>query len=130
MVDFKSNWIGQERVREVGASYDVQLRLYAWAMAREFGLPVAKAQAYFLIPNQLYSLEPALLDADQTEKWLIQTCASILQGAEAGVEAFQVGSDCNLCAQNSYCMMHEGRMSQNGEDTGIGLEGAEEEKVV
>lgn len=130
VVDFKSNWIGQERVREVGASYDVQLRLYAWAMAREFGLPVAKAQAYFLIPNQLYSLEPALLDADQTEKWLIQTCASILQGAEAGVEAFQIGSDCNLCAQNSYCMMHEGRMSQNGEDTGIGLEGAEEEKVV
>lgn len=103
IVDFKSNWIRREQVAVVGASYDVQLRLYAWAAAREFGLPVRWSRAYFLIPNQLYSLDPKKLDTDQTERWLVETCSAIIQGSEVGVAAFPETQDCTLCTQQSYC---------------------------
>ena len=92
IVDFKSNWITHDQVTQVGAGYDVQLRLYAWAMAREFGLPVISSQAYFLIPNRLYGLEARLLDADQTEEWLIKTCTDIIQGSEQGAAVFPSGA--------------------------------------
>jgi ATP-dependent helicase/nuclease subunit A len=134
IVDFKSNWIRQEQIAEVGASYDVQLRLYAWAMAREFGLPALSSQAYFLIPNQLYALDTSLLDADQTEEWLIRTCASIIQGSEVGVEAFPIMADCSLCTQMSYCKMSSdvpaldaSNTASFGENTGIETDGVEEE---
>ncbi|HHT68219.1 MAG TPA: UvrD-helicase domain-containing protein [Firmicutes bacterium] len=127
IVDFKSNWIRKEQLAEVGASYDVQLRLYAWAMAREFGLPVLSAQAYFLIPNRLYGLDTSLLDADATERWLMQTCATIIQGTEVGVEAFPIMADCSLCTQQSYCKTSNGNPASFGENTGIDMEWAEEE---
>ena len=104
VIDLKSNWISREQVAKVGASYEVQLRLYAWAMAREFGLPVLGSKAYFLIPNQLYALKTSLLDAGKTEEWLMQTCGAIIQGVEQGVEAFPIMGECALCAQNLYCM--------------------------
>lgn len=133
VVDFKSNWIRPAQVAEVGASYDVQLRLYAWAMAREFGLPVLASQAYFLIPNQLYSLQSALLDADGTEQWVKQTCQQILTGVERGVEAFPPSADCSLCSQYLYCTAgHEKKQgvsnaSSFGENTTIDADWAEEE---
>ena len=138
VVDFKSNWIRQSQVMEVGTSYEVQLRLYAWAMAREFGRPVLSSQAYFLIPNQLYSLQSRLLDVDQTEKWVIDTCQSIIAGSMKGVEAFPIRSDCTLCPQNSYCnAVRERAFSENdfsiskeqsfGENTDIDADWAEEE---
>ena len=129
VVDFKSNWIRRDQVLQVGASYDVQLRLYAWAMAREFGLPVANSEAYFLIPNQLYALEKGLLDADQTERWLTQTCSAIIRGTEEGVEAFPITSDCSLCTQNSYCMMQVGVQPNIGEDTDVEVYWGEEEEI-
>lgn len=103
VVDFKSNWIKPRQVESVGASYAVQLRLYAWAMAKIFGKPVLKSQAYFLIPNKIYAIQPNLLEVEQTEEWIKQTCATILTGAAAGSEAFPITADCTLCAQNSYC---------------------------
>lgn len=126
IIDFKSNWITQDRVAEVGASYDVQLRLYAWAMAREFGLPVLRSQAYFLIPNRLYTLEDGLLDVDQTEEWLTKTCADIIAGSEQGMQAFPVKADCCLCPQNSYCRTSND-VPSFGENTGIDMEWAKEE---
>lgn len=126
IVDFKSNWITHDQVTQVGAGYDVQLRLYAWAMAREFGLPVISSQAYFLIPNRLYGLEARLLDADQTEEWLIKTCTDIIQGSEQGAAAFPIRSDCSLCPQNAYCRTSND-VSPFGENTGIDMEWAKEE---
>lgn len=112
VVDFKSNWIKPEQVPSVGASYQVQLRLYAWAMAREFALPALKSQAYFLIPNQIYQLEPELLKPDQTETWITQICQDIIRGAEIGMEAFSPKDDCANCAQSGYC----GNYSSFGEN--------------
>lgn len=134
VVDFKSNWIRREQIATVGSSYEVQLRLYAWAMAREFGLPALSSQAYFLIPNQLYALTTPALDADQTEEWLIQTCAAIIQGAEVGVDAFPIKDDCSLCLQQSYCQTLSPSTSwaftktaSFGENTGIETQWSEEE---
>lgn len=134
VVDFKSNWIRQEQIATVGASYEVQLRLYAWAMAKEFGLPVLSSQAYFLIPNQLYALDSKGLDADQTEQWLIQTCAAIIQGSEVGVEAFPIMGDCSLCLQQSYCQISSSnpdlastKTASFGENTSSETQWAEEE---
>jgi ATP-dependent helicase/nuclease subunit A len=128
VVDFKSNWIKPEQVGKVGASYDVQLRLYAWAAAREFGLPVRSAQAYFLIPNQFYSLATLQLDADHTEQWLIKTCAAIIRGSEVGVEAFPSTDDCSLCTQQSYCS-GPNDVALIGENTGSETKWVEEEFV-
>lgn len=128
IVDFKSNWIKAGQVAEVGESYAVQLRLYAWAVAREFGLPVHRSQAYFLIPNQLYALDAPELDADRTEQWLITTCNAIIQGSEVGVEAFPIADDCALCTQQSYCQgLHD--VATFGETTGSQIKWAEEELV-
>ncbi len=134
IVDFKSNWIRPEQIASVGASYEVQLRLYAWAMAREFALPVLSSQAYFLIPNQLYALDRSALDADETERWLLQTCANIIQGSEEGVEAFPIRGDCSLCLRQSYCQTLNSRSSLDfaktalfGENTDIETQWYEEE---
>lgn len=134
VVDFKSNWIRAEQIAEVGASYNVQLRLYAWAMTREFRLPALSSQAYFLIPNQLYSLDTLLLDADQTEAWLIKTCATIIQGAEVGETAFPITADCSLCTQLAYCRtssdvtsLEVSNTASFGENTGIVRHWDEEE---
>lgn len=128
VVDFKSNWVRQKQVEKVGASYKAQLRLYAWAMAREFRLPVLSSQAYFLIPNRLYSLEEQLLDVIQTEKWVVETCQNIIIGEQVGVEAFQSSADCSLCPQNFYCgNVHA--QSTFGENTDIDVDWAEEEPV-
>ncbi len=126
VVDFKSNWIRQEQVNEVGASYDIQLRLYAWAMAREFGLPVTSSQAYFLIPNQLYALPGYLLDVDRTEDWLLKTCEAIIRGAEVGAKGFAINIDCSLCSQNSYCFSAS-NVTSFGEDKDMEMDWAEEE---
>lgn len=121
VVDFKSNWIRSEQVDEVGLSYDVQLRLYAWAMAKEFGLQATRSQAYFLIPNRLYAIAPEFLQADETEKWLIETCQAILAGAKEGAEAFPIIDDCTLCRQSSYC----GNAASFGENTGSTIDWSE-----
>ena len=113
VVDFKSNWIRPEQVQEVGQSYGVQLRLYAWAMAREFGLPVSKSQAYFLIPNMVYQLDEKLLDPAETERWVTEICHEIVRGAEVGEEAFLPKGDCTNCVQSSYC----GNYPSIGENT-------------
>lgn len=125
IVDFKSNWIKQEQVQEVGTSYDVQLRLYAWAMAKEFNLPVLKSQAYFLIPNQIYQLDRELLNPSLTEAWVANICRTIIQGAEIGVEAFPPKLNCANCAQSSYC----GNCSSFGENTDDQTTWIEEELV-
>lgn len=104
VVDFKTNWITADQVEQVGAAYQVQLRLYAWAMAKEFGLPPRRAEAYFLIPNSRYVLSSELLDVDQIETWIKVTCERIIQGAEQGSQAFPPIRDCTLCPQNSYCL--------------------------
>ncbi|HHT42899.1 MAG TPA: UvrD-helicase domain-containing protein [Firmicutes bacterium] len=131
VVDFKSNWITAEQVQEVGSAYAVQLRLYAWAMAREFGLPAVSSQAYFLIPNRLYALEPQLLDAQQTEKWVVETCQSIIAGAEIGAEAFPAAADCALCSHNSYCagMLGASKAEAFGDTTDIDADPYEEELI-
>lgn len=125
IVDFKSNWIRADQVEEVGASYGVQLRLYAWAMAREFGLPVLKSQAYFLIPNAVYRLDDRFLDPDQTEIWIDQICQGIIRGAELGLEAFHPKGDCGSCAQRAYC----GNYTSFGENTDDHVAWVEEELV-
>ena len=123
VVDFKSNWITKEQVKTVGASYQVQLRLYAWAMAKEFSIPVQCSQAYFLIPNQLYGIEQELLKEEQTETWIIETCESIIAGIQRGAEAFPVIQDCAHCPQNSYC----GKAVSLGENTDSTLNWIEED---
>lgn len=103
VLDLKSNWIRANQVAEVGATYDVQLRLYAWAMARDYGLPAVGSQAYFLIPNRLYALDSSLLAAEQTERWVLDTCQAIIQGSQSGAEAFPITGDCTICSQRHYC---------------------------
>ncbi len=125
VVDFKSNWIRLEQVEAVGLSYAVQLRLYAWAMAREFGLPVLKSQAYFLIPNAVYQLDAQLLDPNLTERWIKQTCQEIIAGVELGLEAFPPKGDCATCAQRTNC----GNYPSFGENTDDHLAWVEEELV-
>lgn len=129
VVDFKSNWIKQEQVAVVGASYQVQLRLYAWAMAREFGRPALSSQAYFLIPNELYRLDQELLDVERTEEWLVETCGQIIAGAQLGAEAFPEAGDCTLCPQFLYCQggTEAAKLTAFGENTDIDWEWAEEE---
>jgi len=113
----------------VGAAYRVQLRLYAWAMAREFGLPVLSSQAYFLIPNRLYSLDAELLQVDKAEEWIIQTCQRIVHGAEIGVEEFPPSAHCAQCSQNSYCenALRAAKDGAFGETTDIDEDPLEEE---
>ncbi|HOQ74015.1 MAG TPA: UvrD-helicase domain-containing protein [Limnochordia bacterium] len=129
VVDFKTNWIEPGEVPKVGDAYRVQLRLYAWATAREFRLPAVKAQAYFLIPNSLYDLEPELLDADQTEAWLVDTCRRIIDGAEIGAEAFPPAAKCALCSERSYCLhgLPAGKVGVFGETTDLEEDLLEEE---
>lgn len=129
IVDFKTNWIRPDQVAEVGAAYRVQLRLYAWAMAREFGLPVLSSQAYFLIPNRLYSLDAELLQVDKAEEWIIQTCQRIVHGAEIGVEEFPPSAHCAQCSQNSYCenALRAAKDGAFGETTDIDEDPLEEE---
>jgi len=131
VVDLKTNWITADQVDEVGAAYTVQLRLYAWAMAREFGLPATSAQAYFLIPNRLYALEPRLLLAEETEQWVVDTCRRILQGAEQGASAFPPSRSCALCSQNSYCQQAWGAGKDGffGETTDLDEDLLEEEML-
>lgn len=97
VVDFKSNWIKREQVEKVGESYLVQLRLYAWAMARRFGVRARHSQAYFLIPNEIYDLPAAFLDADKTEVWVSEICRSIVSNAALGSEAFPAAAGCSHC---------------------------------
>jgi ATP-dependent helicase/nuclease subunit A len=129
VVDFKTNWITPEEVEKVGSNYRVQLRLYAWAMAREFGLPAVSSQAYFLIPNVLYALEKELLAADPTEEWIVETCQRIITGAERGAEAFPPAGDCTLCSRSSYCKKawRAGKGGSFGETTDIDQDPLEEE---
>lgn len=103
VVDFKSNWISAQQVQTVGESYEAQLRLYAWAMAKKFGKPTISSKAYFLIPNKLYDLDDSFLDTEQTESWIREICTKIINGATQGVEAFPITLDCTHCGQNSYC---------------------------
>ncbi len=98
VVDFKSNWIKKEQVALVGAGYQVQLRLYAWAMAEEFQTTVRKSLAYFLIPNEVYALGEEFLAAAATEQWIAATCRKIIAGAEVGIGAFPPGQGCLNCA--------------------------------
>lgn len=101
VVDFKSNWIRPEQVREAGDSYLVQLRLYAWAMARQFGVPVRRSQAYFLIPNEIYSLDKAFLDVEKTEAWIGKICGEIIKNAALGGEAFPCAEGCSNCTSGA-----------------------------
>ncbi|NLJ80124.1 MAG: UvrD-helicase domain-containing protein, partial [Firmicutes bacterium] len=114
VLDFKSNWIQESQVAQEGRGYEVQLRLYAWAAARAFDLPVTKSQAYFLIPNKIYSLPAEQLAAAETEQWIIQTCTAIIAGADRGLEAFPPGPDCSRCGYQSFC----GNSRGFGENTG------------
>jgi len=129
VVDFKTNWITADQVPEVGAAYAVQLRLYAWAMARELGRPAVSSQAYFLIPNRLYALDPELLDADETEQWIVDTCQRIIRGAELGAQAFLPRDNCALCRQNYYCLhaWNAGKDGRFGETTDVEEDLLEEE---
>ncbi len=98
VVDFKSNWVRPEQVREAGEGYLVQLRLYAWAMAKQFGVPALRSQAYFLIPNEIYDLPRSYLDVDITEIWIKKICREIIRNAALGGEAFPAAAGCGACA--------------------------------
>ncbi len=98
IVDFKSNSISREQVQAVGDSYLVQLRLYAWAMHRLFGVPVLSSQAYFLIPNEVYTLDESYLDVATTEDWIQTVCTEIVEKAGVGGAAFPAAAGCRSCS--------------------------------
>ena len=103
IVDFKTNWIRPDQVAEVGAAYRVQLRHLRLGHGPGVRTSVLSSQAYFLIPNRLYSLDAELLQVDKAEEWIIQTCQRIVHGAEIGVGEFPPSAHCAQCSQNSYC---------------------------
>lgn len=97
IVDFKSNWIRPEEVTAEGEKYRWQLRAYAWAAAKLFQRPVARSQAYFLIPNRIFALEGPALDIAAVEADLLHICESIIAGEPHGISAFPRDPGCSDC---------------------------------
>ncbi len=97
IVDFKSNWIKPEDVDLEGEKYRWQLRTYAWAMAKLFGRSVVRSQAYFLIPNKVFSLDGSELDVTAIETDIAAVCSQIIAGEQAGPAAFPAAPGCTDC---------------------------------
>ncbi|MDE2801834.1 MAG: UvrD-helicase domain-containing protein [Chloroflexota bacterium] len=52
IVDYKTDWLTAKQVQELGPEYEIQLGLYAWAVAETTKRPVQQATLLFLRPVQ------------------------------------------------------------------------------
>ena len=52
IVDYKTDRLTTKQVQELGPEYEVQLGLYAWAVAETTGKPVREATLLFLRPQE------------------------------------------------------------------------------
>lgn len=97
IMDLKTNQITPEQVAETAASYEMQLRIYAWALHIMTRKPILEAGLYFLFPDVIYRAESGCLDTEATEKWLLEACRQIQRGEKEQADAFPVADDCRYC---------------------------------
>ncbi len=120
VVDFKSNWIKREQVEKVGESYLVQLRLYAWAMARRFGVRARHSQAYFLIPNEIYDLPAAFWTRTKQRYGSARSAAALFPTQHWAVKPFPPRQAAlTVCLggrrlRNPFCLEKKEKMSWPG----------------
>ncbi len=101
VIDFKTNQV-RDGVARVAKRYQLQLQLYALAIARLFGRPVREAVLYFLRADQRVSCP---IDAESLKR-AAETAAAMVTQIEAGrsMADFPVHhSHCFLCGYRTLC---------------------------
>jgi ATP-dependent helicase/nuclease subunit A len=106
LVDYKTDKVTAQEARERAQEYALQLRLYAMAVERVVGRPVARACLHFLRPNTVVEVDltPSLLDSPEQ-------IARDFQAAQAALEfPLSEGPHCQRCPfYRDLCPAGQGR---------------------
>lgn len=95
LMDLKTNAVEAEHALEEAKHYELQMRIYAWAVQTLTDTPVFRAELFFLVPNVVV---PVSLDAvASTPASLLESIKHIKESSLRGVDGFPRGANCVSC---------------------------------
>lgn len=108
LIDYKTNDVAPQEAEEAAEEYLPQLRLYALAARREWGIIPARATLFFLRPGVEVSFEVDGAWLDEADRMLESAAGTLKRGGTAADFAPRPGKRCAHCAYRWICEAAQG----------------------
>jgi ATP-dependent helicase/nuclease subunit A len=102
LYDYKTDWIGNNSIKQKAEEYKPQLQLYVLALKRRFGRAPEQATLYFLEPNLCYTFHITKDWLLLAEESLLKT-GKLLRSNEIDHWSCNRGTHCDSCFYRFIC---------------------------